>query len=264
MVDCSKFSRRAVLFSSFAVVLGCGSSQRTDGLVAGESGRVVKIRDGDALTLDSGLSVRLAEIEAPRLAWNDRPQDPFGEQSFEMLEYIALGRVARLYYGGLSRDRYDRALAHVLVEDETGKDIWLNGYMVHQGGARVRSYSDNCARARALYPLESEARQLNRGLWTHQGYNVRTPDDLSQTRRGFCIVEGRIDEIAEIADGQSRVAGTASGGLAVRLGYGLARAPDRIPLAPGDHVRLRGYASELDGHMDIRPDHWAQFEALEL
>ena len=32
-----------------------------------------------------------------------------------------------VYEGGLNRDRYDGALAHVIVKDETGADLWLNG-----------------------------------------------------------------------------------------------------------------------------------------
>ena len=36
-----------------------------DGLPKGEAGRVVRIIDGDALVLDTGLVVRLAGIEAP-------------------------------------------------------------------------------------------------------------------------------------------------------------------------------------------------------
>ena len=56
-----------------------------------------------------------------------------------ILKAAALGRQARLWYGGLSRDDYERALAHVIARDEAGAEVWLNGLVVRQGAARVRT-----------------------------------------------------------------------------------------------------------------------------
>jgi endonuclease YncB( thermonuclease family) len=65
-----------------------------------------------------------------------------------MLEDMALGREVQLFYAGLTRDRYDRTLAHVMTTDALGPDLWLNREMVARGGARVRVYPDTAVRAR--------------------------------------------------------------------------------------------------------------------
>ena len=263
MAGPGNFDRRAVLVLGAAALTGCGRTRNTgQGLIAGEAGRVARIIDGDALVLDTGQSVRLAEIEAPRKAGRDRKADAFGEDAAEMLALAALGRDARLFYGGLSRDRYDRALAHLIVKDETGAEIWVNGYMVRQGGARVRSYADNCARARDLYPLEDEARRAGKGLWVHHDYNVLSPLNLSNAGRGLCLVEGGLNEIADVAEAASSARAAADGGLALRLGYALARSSERPHLSIGDRIRLRGYARRGDNGVTIILDHWPQVEVL--
>ena len=49
-----------------AVLLaGCGQGG-LERLAAGETGKVVSVHSGDSFTLDSGLEVRLAGVEAPR------------------------------------------------------------------------------------------------------------------------------------------------------------------------------------------------------
>ncbi len=61
-----------------------------------------------------------------------------------------MGREVRLYYPGLTRDRYDRALAHVETTDAKGPDFWVNEEMLRRGGARLRIYPDTSAGSEAL------------------------------------------------------------------------------------------------------------------
>lgn len=103
---------------------------------------MVRVIDGDALVLDTRQSVRLIGIEAPARPYKDRVGAPYFEESRRMLEDMALGREVQLFYAGLTRDRYDRALAHVVTTDALGPDLWLNREMVARGGARMRVYPD--------------------------------------------------------------------------------------------------------------------------
>jgi hypothetical protein len=120
------------------------------------------VLDGDSLALDTGLRVRLAEVGAPAAGYGDRADEPGAAAARGIVERAAVGRQALLWYGGLSRDRYQRAIAHVIAHviarDEVGADVWLNGLAVRQGAARVRTYPDNATRARRLLALENEAR----------------------------------------------------------------------------------------------------------
>lgn len=233
--------------------LGVAGCARAPDLVPGESGRVARIVDGDTLTLDTGLRVRLAEIEAPAVSYGDA----FAAEAARLLEVAALGRTAKLYYGGLTRDRYQRALAHVIVNDETGADVWLNGYMIRQGGARVRTYPDNARRVRRLYPLEEEARGARRGLWALPDYRVRATGDLDGAP-AFAILQGPLLGASPVAgDGFAHL--TPAG---VRLGIGdrLGEADSLLTLLAGRPLRVRGRIQTGEDDPAIRITHWGQVE----
>lgn len=226
----------------------------------GERGVVARVTDGDLLALDTGLRTRLAEIEAPS-PYGDGA--PYGEEARDLLEREAVGRTAQLYYGGLSRDRYERALAHVFIEDELGRTTWLNGLMIAQGAARVRTYPDNSAKVRDLYALETEAREAGKGLWAIDDYRIRTPTDwpAAAEPRAFTLVEGSLDSI----DPPERY------GVLRRTGAGLALAPPAgltdtsAPpgLTPGTRIRLRGRTRiHDDASVTVDFSHWAQIEIL--
>ena len=176
-----------------ALGLLAGCSSQAD-LVAGEQGRIARITDGDVLGLDTGLKVRLVEVEAPAPGYDGREDQPFAAEARNALSAAGMGREARLWYGGLSRDDYGRALAHVIARDETGADIWLNGYLASQGAARVRTWPDNARRARQLLALEAEARRSRRGLWSLDHWRIRSLEDLSDAPN-FAIVEGGLASV---------------------------------------------------------------------
>lgn len=258
-------TRRTVLWTGLtAPLLSCapGRHELSD-LVEGEAGRVVRVRDGDALVLDTGLNVRLAEIEAPRRGWKKRVEDPFGEQSAHMLEELALGRRAALFYGGLTRDKYERAIAHLRVWDETGEAFWLNAKVVQGGGARVRTWPDNCAKVRELYGLEADARREQRGLWAHSEYDVLAPDDLKQAPKGVHLVEGEVHRISEVSKADSYCSPNQEGGFNLSLGYRLARSAERMELALSDIIRVRGWhGAYKDRSASIKLNHWGQVEHI--
>ena len=107
-------------------ITGCAPPSPLPDMQPGEQGRVVKIIDGDALVLESGQSVRLVSVLAPVLYPRDRPPDRYAGESARALEDLALGRRVQLFYPGLTRDRYDRALADSQTLDaETWQDTRL-------------------------------------------------------------------------------------------------------------------------------------------
>ena len=113
----------------------CAPSSPFPDMEPGETGRVVRVIDGDALVLDTGQTVRLVSIEAPAMYPRGSGPAPHAGESAHMLEDLALGRRVRLFYPGITRDRYDRALAHVITIDGIGPTIWLNRVMLERGGA---------------------------------------------------------------------------------------------------------------------------------
>lgn len=251
----ARWTRREMALAAMAAgVSGC--SQAPD-LIAGERGRIVRVSDGDALALDTGQKVRLVEIEAPQPGYDRGEDQPFAEGARAMLTAAAVGRAAQLWYGGLSRDRYDRALAHAIAADETGREVWLNGLMVRQGGARVRTFPDNARRARRLLALEAEARGAKRGLWASDYWRVRGCDDLGGAPV-FAVVEGEVvDVAAEAAKGEA-AAEIVAGGFRLRGLAGLGKPDAGLEAATAKRLRIRGRI-ERDAPL-IKLTHWAQVE----
>jgi len=247
-------TRRGALFGALALAAGCSSE---GDLSPGEQGRIARITDGDVLGLDTGLKVRLIEIEAPAPGYDGREDQPFAKEARAALAGAGMGREARLWYGGLSRDDYGRALAHVIAKDETGADIWLNGYLARQGAAWVRTWPDNARRARKLLALEDEARKAKRGLWALDHWRIRAPDDLADAP-AFAIIEGPLAAIDETS--AEMFALLAPSGIRLDMS-GKIGAPDpELQLATGSRVRIRGRIDTSDGSPKIRITHWAQVE----
>ena len=129
---------RWVIWGFVILSSACSQASPFPDMQPGETGRVVNVIDGDMLVLDTGQGVRLVSIESPALYPRDRDADPFAAEGARILEDLTLGRRVQLYYPGITRDRYDRALAHVVTIDGAGPETWLNAAMLERGAAWVR------------------------------------------------------------------------------------------------------------------------------
>lgn len=116
------------------------------------TGRVVKVSDGDTLTLqmkNRTIKVRLAEIDTPEKA------QPYGLTARTALVNKVMNKtiVVRIE----TTDRYGRSIGHIFFND---RDI--NREMVKEGHAWVyRQY----LRDQSLLLIEKQARLAKRGLW---------------------------------------------------------------------------------------------------
>jgi endonuclease YncB( thermonuclease family) len=139
------------------------------------SGRVVRIADGDTITvLDASNTqhrIRLQGIDAP-----ESKQD-FGTQSKKKLSGLIFGKDVEVVYE--KTDQYGRLLGKVLLD---GRDINLE--QVRSGMAwhfkeyeREQSIEDRELYARA----EDEARSARRGLWVDK--NPVEPGEFRRTER---------------------------------------------------------------------------------
>ena len=116
-------------------------------------GNVVKIADGDTLTLltssNEQVKIRLAGIDTPE------KKQPFGNKAKQALANLAFQKQALVEVE--TKDRYGRTVGVVFVDG-----LNVNAELVKQGMAWVyRKYTDD----ERLYTLESEAKQAKRGLW---------------------------------------------------------------------------------------------------
>jgi endonuclease YncB( thermonuclease family) len=118
------------------------------------SGRVVKIADGDTITLraDDGtlIKVRLAEIDAPEQG------QPYGRRSREALAQLVSGEDVRVVVQ--DTDSYGRTVGRPYVDD-----LDVCAEMVRSGSAWA--YKKHLTDP-VLLTLEDIARDAKRGLWS--------------------------------------------------------------------------------------------------
>ena len=81
------------MLSGLLAGLAAACSQQGD-LVEGEAGRVARVLDGDSLAPDTGLRVRLAEVEAPAAGYGDRKDEPGAALARTIMERVSVGRQA--------------------------------------------------------------------------------------------------------------------------------------------------------------------------
>jgi len=223
----------------------CGRDPGLSGLAPGEEGRVADIRSGDTFTLDSGLEVRLAGIEAPK------GDQPYADQARAALVSLVDGRVVRLLYGGARRDRYQRALAQATLKRG---GVWIEKALLRAGAVRARTWADNRAMAGPMLEAEAYARNRKLGLWALPEYRVLIPPEAVGAY-GFQIVEGRVRSIQT-----DRLEFDA--GFEAEIAY---RALDDFKTAAKAPDQLRGRLVRVRGPIrggTLRLDHPEQVEML--
>ncbi|MGJ8668971.1 MAG: thermonuclease family protein [Oceanococcus sp.] len=135
------------------------------------TGKVIKIADGDTLTLLTAdkqqVKIRFAEIDTP-----ERSQ-PYGKAAKQLLSDMAFGKLARVEV--VDVDRYGRTVGQVHVNGNH-----INAALVAQGAAwcyRKYMRGDWCV------PLEDTAKLAKRGLWGLQADQRIPPWEWRKNKR---------------------------------------------------------------------------------
>lgn len=247
-IDFYDIVRRWLMLVAAGLILSaCAEDEPLSKLPQGETGRVVRIIDGDALVLDTGLTVRLAGIEAPAPKRRNRIGEPYAEEAARLLENYAMGRRVRLIYPGITRDRYDRALAYVETIDALGPKVWLNWEMARQGGARVRIYPDTSALAELLLEAERLARVEAAGLWAESDYRIMQAEALLAGERGFKLV--RVAGLNAVSAPDTARFDCTLTSYSSDLRIDVRRAAAGICAAPPEAALVRGYFR--DGRLEL-------------
>lgn len=162
---------------------------------------VVRVDDGETLTLADGTVARLigAKAPAPPIGWQGEHPWPMVEEAKQALTDLADGKDVELRYGGTRTDRYGHRLAQVFVIDGERR-IWLQGELVGRGLARVYSFPDNTACVAELLQREEKARVEQLGVWASWAYRVLDAKDLERLGRlthTYQLVEGTVMTVGE-------------------------------------------------------------------
>lgn len=121
--------------------------------------------DGDTIVLTDGRHIRYQGIDAPEIAHDNQPADPFGEEAKLYNKKLVEGQKIRLKIDGNGIDDYGRTLAQVFLADGT----WVNRNMVAAGLAYACLYDRESHVAiktfDELLKAQKEAISARKGMW---------------------------------------------------------------------------------------------------
>lgn len=115
---------------------------------------VTRIIDGDTLEVNGEDVVRLIGIDTP-----EHNNCYFTEAKVKLSD-LTLGENIRLEKDISDRDRYQRLLRYVYVDD-----VLVNNYLVYEGFAKATSYPPDIKQQDLLRSSEQAARSENKGMW---------------------------------------------------------------------------------------------------
>ena len=161
----------ALLAIGIALLLatrGPGGGERAGrGGGAGEreraAARVVSVTDGDTIRVrlaGADESVRYIGIDTPESVIPGERPECFGKAAARFNRQLVAGRRVTLVFGAERRDRYDRLLAYVYVDDR-----FINAALVRAGYARTLEIAPNTDFADQFARLQQVAANGGRGLW---------------------------------------------------------------------------------------------------
>lgn len=134
--------------------------------IADEVAEVKHVIDGDTIILTDGRHVRYQGIDAPEIAHDDQPAEPFGEEARLYNEKLVKKQRVRLKFDGQHADHYGRILAQAFLLNGT----WINKAMVAEGLAYVCLYDKESPTAistfNELLSSQRTAIPAKKGIWS--------------------------------------------------------------------------------------------------
>jgi len=124
---------------------------------------VVKVYDGDTLTLDTGDKVRVKWVNAPE----KRPPEPYATEATRLAEKLVLGRkVSLIVDPNNPRDGYGRLIAGVRVGD-----VDLSLRLIEEGFGHVFLIPPEPDDPAPLLAAQERARAAGKGIWSTDRYS---------------------------------------------------------------------------------------------
>jgi len=130
-----------------------------------ETHKVVKVVDGDTITLDGGKVVRYIGIDTPETKDPRKTLQCFGEEAANENTRLVLNKEVVLQKDISETDKYGRLLRYVWVTTDSGEEIFVNDYLVRNGFAYAVSYPPDVKYIEQFRDDEEYARENNLGLW---------------------------------------------------------------------------------------------------
>lgn len=141
---------------------------------------VVRVIDGDTIVIkmENGKeeTVRLLLIDTPESVHPTEPEQIYGEESSDFAKSkVKEGDTIKIEVGNPERDKYERLLAYVWLDD-----INFNELMIKKGYARVGYiYEPNTKYLNDFRKAEDKAKKTSKNIWSIDGYVTDNGFDMS-------------------------------------------------------------------------------------
>ncbi|MCS1352653.1 thermonuclease family protein [Mechercharimyces sp. CAU 1602] len=132
--------------------------------------KTVQVVDGDTIKVffnGKEESIRLLLVDTPETSHPKLGEQPFGQDAKDFVrEMIAAGSNLNIEIGKEERDKYNRLLAHVYVDDTS-----IQRELLENGLARVAYiYPPNTRNLEKYQRAEQKAEEAEIGIWGCEGY----------------------------------------------------------------------------------------------
>ncbi len=152
--------------------------------------KVVHVYDGDTIKLENGNKIRLLGIDTPEVASRYQKATAGGNAAKKWLNKQLEGIDIYLEYDQQQRDKYQRLLAHVFLEN--GDHI--NVVLVELGLAIVNLFPPNLRYHDQLLAAQQLAQQQQLGMWAMKRYQLISADKVRKVS-GWKRYQGTVTSI---------------------------------------------------------------------
>lgn len=158
--------------------------------------KVVRVIDGDTIEIEGEERLRYIGIDTPETVDPRKPVQCFGVEASNKNKELIEGKMVRLEKDITNRDKYNRLLRYVWVDDTL-----INLELVKRGFAYSYSYPPDIKYQDLFVQAQQEARDAKRGLWdscpavTPAGTQV--PASQESSSGGSCVIKGNVSALGE-------------------------------------------------------------------
>jgi endonuclease YncB( thermonuclease family) len=196
------------------------------------------VHDGDTIELSDHRRVRLIGIDAPELARDGHPAQPFGIASRDYLRRLMRehGNRIGLVFDTVTKDKYGRTLAYLFFDN--GDSVEAD--MIDAGLAVAYTTPPDDLFGACYREHEARARQAGIKIWGHPKYRDQAISTLPARSTGFHIIHGRV---LHSSDSRRGIWLDIEGGLAIQIKPGDVGnfKPGWLTSLTGKTIRVRGW-----------------------
>ena len=157
-------------FSQNLVQKGTGEFKKIENQISGQNSensklvKIVKVSDGDTVTLETGEKIRFCGIDAPEIS------QPRGSESRSALQKLVESTNGEAFLVETDRDRYGRIVGELFISANDPKqperEIHLNSEQILTGNAYFYAQYSKCPNREALEKAETIASKAKVGVYS--------------------------------------------------------------------------------------------------